>query len=226
VCVCVCVCVCLLTRRHDLIKHALARVLRRCGALVSVERNVGTGQERIDLEVVAFAASRSEKLWLDVSVVHPLTAGRSRDAHLHTVASVLEEREREKESRYSSLAGDAGAMLVPFVVSTFGALGQKARSFLDRLPAFAAAAPEDDLSGAQLRGHALDAVSVALHRGNAACSVEGANRSRAAEASRPRPEAPRQGGSVALREALAWPGHPVEAQPALPAGSQTDVEEE
>lgn len=214
----------MLTRRHDLIKHALARVLRRCGALVSLERYVGSGQERIDLEIVAFSASRSEKLWLDVSVVHPLTVGRSRDAHLHTVSSVLAEREREKEAHYSSLAGDAGALLVPFVVSTFGALGHMARSFLDRLPAFAAAAPEDVLSGAQLREHALDAVSVALQRGNAACCVEGANLSRAAEASRPRPEVPRLGGSVALREALALPVQPDGAPPARLGGEELSDE--
>jgi hypothetical protein len=107
--------------RHDLQVNVLHDMLCEVGCTTSSEVMIlEDSQKRMDLVVTMFTG----RLWVDVSVVNPLKDEYVRDKH-H-----LRTRERQKVAKWGEHARRANARFVPFVIDTFGALGEQAKEFL------------------------------------------------------------------------------------------------
>ena len=107
--------------RHDLQVNVLHDMLCEVGCTTSSEVMVlEDSQKRMDLVVTMFTG----RVWVDVSVVNPLKDEYVRDKH-H-----LRTRERQKVAKWGERARGANARFVPFVIDTFGALGEQAKEFL------------------------------------------------------------------------------------------------
>ena len=122
-------------RRHDTIVHRLAELLKKfvisCATevyifeLEQVCPETGEWTEaKLDLEVVI----RSGRFLLDVSVFHPFQYGK-KGVQRHVR---LREREKRKYERYPVQKDGqrvTDATLVPIILNTFGAVGEKAAEF-------------------------------------------------------------------------------------------------
>ncbi len=166
--------------RHNGIVQALASLARNeLGLHVSIEPSwydAKGGQDRPDAVITTHARS-----WLvDVSVVHSSAASYLSRFHTHLrPRAAAAQREKEKHGKYDGMAdaNGPGMTMVPFVLESFGAVGEEASAFIHTLA---------HLSGdaAAFTRHAFDCLSVALQRGNARISKEGLVRIRAGAARR------------------------------------------
>ena len=164
--------------RHDLVKQALASVLRRAGAAVTVEKATGRGLRRFDL----FMAAGARTIALDVTVVHSNTPGRLGAAlglaRVGAAVAMAERNKCEGADGYVQEAVNAGAEFVAFAMDTYGHMGKQAKEFLNAIPAFATpGADARGLSPEELRELAKHAVAIALQKGNALAYIEGRYRS-------------------------------------------------
>ena len=76
-------------------------------------------QMRMDL-VLHFVTGR---VWVDVSIVNPQVKS-------YVGKKGRDRREKDKEAKWSKLSKDNGCRFVPFVMDTFGALGEQAIGLL------------------------------------------------------------------------------------------------
>jgi hypothetical protein len=124
--------------RHDAVKHTLKRVCQAAGRRVQVEY---TGLEP--------PLPHTPGLRVDLLVGNP-NAGFNTAEHLHSAIDVtigtctqpahLLKKERAKVDKYSDWGQANHATVVPFVMSTHGALGKKAQAFLSSTQRMASAA--------------------------------------------------------------------------------------
>jgi hypothetical protein len=108
--------------RHDVIVSLLASMLRAAGFVARAEVMVVDGTSmRMDIVVTL----PTEVLWIDVSIINPEMAtylGKAKCAH--------QLREQEKIYKWEKHATTAGASFFPFVMETYGALGERADNLL------------------------------------------------------------------------------------------------
>jgi hypothetical protein len=107
--------------------------------------------------------SRGTFFLLDVSVTNP-SAPSYRAIASHRKLSAALRRENEKRVKYQALADTQGAIFVPFVFESHGAMAAQASRFLLRIaedaPHTTGESPEE------FRARAMHVLNVALHRGN------------------------------------------------------------
>ena len=143
--------------------QALADQLRSFGAAVLVEPPVAEDR-RLDL-LVTVGAHR----WaLDVSVVNPAMRSHIAAGPGGAAAQV----EREKRAKYSGDARRLGAELRPFVLDCYGAFAGQARQFLREASTRLSALYGQHRTVVHTR--LVNAVAVALQKGNAACKFHAA----------------------------------------------------
>ena len=123
-------------RRHDTIVHRLAELLKKFVISCSTEVYIfeleqvcpETGEwteAKLDLEVV----TREGRYLLDVSVLHPFQNGR-KGVQRHVKLSEREKRKYERYPTHKDGQRVIDATLVPIILNTFGAVGEKATEFL------------------------------------------------------------------------------------------------
>jgi hypothetical protein len=152
------------TGRHDMLVHALARLARYVGYLVTVEPRPLHGHSiRPDLKLVG---SSGTPILVDVSVVHPVSATSLRSGSSQRRGTAVAARERQKGSKYNTFAARENSQFTGFCLESYGAFGQQAVNLLKLL------ATEGANNGIVIRksefvSHARSAISIALQRGNA-----------------------------------------------------------
>ena len=109
------------TTRHDSVGQLLCRYARSNGALARIEPKdeaslVPDGEIILPTSTILF----------DVSGLHPVALSYRRSNELKAGASILT-RQKAKNDKYLSYATNLGAKFVPFVLDTFGWLGEPAR---------------------------------------------------------------------------------------------------
>ena len=109
--------------RHDVVVKVLLAMAARAGVVACSEVMVVEGsQKRMDL-VLHFPG---ERVWVDVTFVNP-------QASSYVGRDGLLQREKDKLSKWVGEARRAGVRMVPFVIDTFGTLGEQAVDFLRKL---------------------------------------------------------------------------------------------
>lgn len=131
--------------RHNLVRDAILRTLRRHGITVSSEPNVGYGK-RADLAILL----PKETLYVDVCIVTPFVA----NAESNPAKAILT-AEQTKTTLYEPF----NINCIPFVMDYFGAAGELAEKLVRTVQ-------HTFELGASFAKELIDAVSSAVHRGN------------------------------------------------------------
>jgi len=120
---------------------------------------------RSDIEIIL----PDHSILVDVAVVHPFP--------LVTPLAATRDIENAKAAKYSSVASERGARFMAFIAESYGALGKQAMELLKLLDNILDRAPARpfELSG----GAVMEALAVALQRGNAFVSHSGSLTARA-----------------------------------------------
>ena len=113
---------------------------------------------------------------MDVAVVHPSAPSRRSLTPLAATRDI----ENAKAAKYSLVASERGARFMAFIAESYGALGKQAMELLKLLDKILDRAPARPF---ELSGRAvMEALAVALQRGNAFVSHLGSARARAVSA--------------------------------------------
>lgn len=166
-----------LLKRHDGIVHALVRICQQNDIPVFVEPRLAADRRKPDLDITL----GQQRFLVDVVVVNPADASHA-ERSARNAKTELKYRENAKVNKYSDIAAEHKAVVVPFACSAFGGLGDAALGFVQRLRDHlrlseaerqAVQAPEsaDEMVGALLRD-----IAVALARSNGRACVELATR--------------------------------------------------
>jgi hypothetical protein len=149
-----------ITKRHNMVVDVVANAIRQCGAVVELEP---TGYEhnknrRPDI----FAVVNNVPTFIDVGIVQPSAKSYRRMQDF----AVTRQREKQKIEKYSTIAMQNDAVVMPFIVETNGGLGEQARYVIQDIAGMAnchalAFAPSEIVRDM------LDGVSVAIQKGNA-----------------------------------------------------------
>ncbi|HEY1110425.1 MAG TPA: reverse transcriptase domain-containing protein, partial [Opitutaceae bacterium] len=116
------------TRVHNRLRDTLASIATECLLSPTVEpRPFADSNERLD---VAYAMSGKLQL-IDVAITHPIEATFSQQAASAPGGAATAYQAR-KSAKYAGKLTD-GQVLVPFIVDTFGALGEEAERALRKL---------------------------------------------------------------------------------------------
>ena len=183
------------TDRHNFVVDALGKLVREIGCWwwqeprVHDRRTGGSGaatstylkKARPD----ALCSGRTGYWMIDVSIINPTAPsyrGGSKGRTTH--------REKQKHGDYDAVAKTERAVLVPYVLESYGTVGKEARTFIRLLGK--EAADSNDIEQhedpkkieKQFVSRALRATSFALQRGNAHVSGQGCARMRAAPGAR------------------------------------------
>jgi len=164
-------------RRHDTITAWVRRMVTLAGGDVFVEYHMrGKYDEHREksknARPDALVILGGEVFLVDVAVTHPAAPSfvhRARQSGLRAM-------EGRKRRKYEQYARQVDGAVAPFVLESYGTVGDSAKSFVQKLAAHAA-----DHTGVSLkafRAQALGELSVALQRGNAAVALVGQNVSR------------------------------------------------
>ena len=132
-------------KRHDNVATMVAQIVQTSG--ITVAREVACpiqpgdmldGVQRPRPADVMASMGATGRVAVDIAVVHPLIPSDS-----HTPASAkraIPTAEKAKVRRYGDITARALWEFIPFVCSTYGAVGTEARGFLVRVTAFREAA--------------------------------------------------------------------------------------
>jgi hypothetical protein len=183
-------------RRHNGIRDGVATV---CKAVPGMDVKVepwgmyAEDERRIDLFIKWFNLAWA----VDIRVCHlnarsNLAVGD--EAAMHRAAQAKIRKYQDLETLYD-------CKVVPFIVDTFGRLGEEAKSFLQAVEN-AAAESGSETSPSEVRKNLMAAISLALQRGNAAMITAGLADSRRAQA-----RAQRASGNILLQQLSLAGGH-------------------
>jgi len=144
-----------------MVVDVLANGIRQCGAVVEVEP---TGYERENnRRPDIFAVVNNVPTFIDVGIVQPSAKSYRR---MRQEFALTRLREKEKIEKYSAVAMENDAVIMPFIVEANGGLGEQARYIIQDIAGMAncqalAFAPSEVVRDM------LDGVSVAIQKGNA-----------------------------------------------------------
>ena len=165
-------------RRHNDVADAIFHTVLAVGGQafrepVGLETRDG---RRPDLQLVV----NLQNIICDVVVSHPLTAGYISEGKALRPVGVAVTRQRKKHDKYDRTAAQHHAQMLPFSVETCGGMAPDAVTLLHTI----ADAAEQTLGlwphGDVLR-HLMDAVSIAVQRGNGMTFLAGYSRAIASE---------------------------------------------
>ena len=112
-------------------------------------------------------------LLLDVSVTHP-TMPSALSSHLSSrPLGAARRREYEKTHKYAELATMEGSTVIPLVLESTGALGEGFRQFIRRISSRVRDGEFAEASPLVVERFLINALAIALQRGNAAILREG-----------------------------------------------------
>ena len=176
-------------RRHDRVKMVLAGLARECGYLVEVEprfpKRLHTTQSQSYCQFTASDAiagdihgdlllmRHSTHELIDVTIVRPTTltllqhGGTSTGSHMEPLVA-SHQAEQRKHQMYDAECARHGWKLIPFVMESYGALGQQSSHLLARMSSH-----HPTLSPHEFMIHAHRLLSVALQCGNADLTARG-----------------------------------------------------
>ena len=162
------------TRRHDMGVRALEAVLRAGGASVHVEVPTGVGNRRFDLVIFGGGSA----LAVDVTVPHPLAPSYMMDGDALIQGRVGANAEHNKRVGYAAEAALAGLEFFPLVVESLGGWSKSGHELMRRLPSLLQSAQRlCGFSASEMRRRAVEAVSMAIQKGNVGVLLEGHARS-------------------------------------------------
>ena len=168
------------TFRHDHIVRVLSLLIRKAGGACYVEPRF-YDRTRPDIHVIF----PSLKLLIDVSVVHPAAPTYAQNSHVPLFSAAS--RERDKATKFKTLALAEEARFIPFVLETFGAWGRQAIKLITDLTSLLSEHKGLAFSSPDARGEMVRILAVALQSGNARVLLNGCMRSRE-HAARPIPQ--------------------------------------
>ena len=149
-----------ITYRHDKAVESVAHSLRQCGTRVHVEQTSDDPQSKKRPDI--FAVISSIPTFIDVGIVQPSAMShRDKGPLVRT-----KEYEKEKIAKYTAMAMENDARIIPFIIESNGGYGQHAGYVLEDIKAFAqnealAFAPSEVVRDL------MDSVAIAVQIGNA-----------------------------------------------------------
>jgi hypothetical protein len=122
-----------ITQRHHGLRNVLGEYALKAGAIVEIEpqQRFPNSLKRPDLELIL----GSIRYLVDVSIAHPTNSSNLGSGQITLGAALA--REKKKILKYKEHAEALGAVFVPFVVESYGGLGNRAREFLKTLGVYA-----------------------------------------------------------------------------------------
>ena len=179
-----------LTRRHDAVVDAIARVARLVGAQVQTEVQGldPHSLRRPDLQIVF----PGRMLLVDVVVTHSLTSSRVARGQSAVVI-----KQTEKHKKYAGVASRLGAELLNLSVDTFGGMASHAVKLVEAIGEEGERWSAGTWSSGHIRRMLLSSIAVAVQRGNAMVMLSGFTRSASA-----RVESERRAGRTSERETV------------------------
>ena len=130
-----------LQRRHTGILHTLIALVRKAGLSCKEEQSAANGSRPGDAFIPRWDSEGP--LAIDVTCRHANPPGRG--GNDHAIEDFYREHERDKVESHGATCNAHGWSFLPFVVSTWGGLGPKAKKFMhQKLP------PEVGYRGATL----------------------------------------------------------------------------
>jgi hypothetical protein len=161
------------THRHDLVRHAIEGWIKRVGgsAWAEPEHLHYEDGRRADLLITM----AHQQVLTDVVVRHP-TAPSTVAKAAQEQLFVAKEAEKRKETRHKPTADRIGAAFSAFAVESYGAFGPQAAALVDRIAAYADTTSK--WASVAVRSNLINAVAVAVQKGNAIILASGLQRSR------------------------------------------------
>jgi hypothetical protein len=122
------------TDRHDLVKHAVARLADAVGASVVEEPKKKQRQDRADNKKRPDVLVKlpGKRWWTDNTIWHPYGPTNLRVSAQNPQA-LLKSAENEKHIKYDEEASQAGATFVPIALESTGGFGSEALLFIKEL---------------------------------------------------------------------------------------------
>ena len=159
--------------RHDSVSRALYRSALMMGLPARLEP---TGLDPTsDLRPDLLLSLPGRNILIDVAVVHPLAAGKVRDARSHTVLGSARREEGTKRRKYKDLVALRHYQALPFVMETCGGMGRAAERLVDIMAEAGEAHlrmwPKEDVVR-----ELLHSVAIAVQRGGALSYLHGYER--------------------------------------------------
>ena len=162
-----------LTRRHDAVVDATARVARLVGA--QVQQEVGGLDPHSTKRPDLFIVFPGRMLLVDVVVTHSLTS--SRIARGQSGAAT---KQAEKQKKYAGVASLLGSGLLSLSVDTCGGMATDAVSLVEAIGEEGERCSAGTWSSTRIKKMLLGSIAVALQRGNALVLLSGYTRSASA----------------------------------------------
>jgi hypothetical protein len=143
--------------RHNRVRNLLRDHIQRAGGVVQLEpAHLGSDGKRPDLLVIF----HGQHYLLDVAVIHPLAY-----THLLQSGSPMKAKERQKISKYRTMAEQQRMEFVPFIMDTFGSFGPAAVQFLQTLSVHSLDST-GAWSHAEVDGRLRDTLAISIQDGN------------------------------------------------------------
>ena len=163
-----------MTVRHDWLVELLAKFFRSAQAIVHIEPRIyDSDRLRPDLDIMF----PNRRILVDVTIVHPTSPSRTSRIELSAAAAA----EAQKTRQYSALARNHGASLLALAMESYGAFGKEATELMRILMTALDSNSSFNISQAVNCGYPVQAISVALQRGNCLVMSSGALDARAVE---------------------------------------------
>ena len=120
------------TRRHHMLRDAIASLLTRAGYTVACEVPLELAEDPLlRMDIVCYPPGRGQTIFIDTTVLNSAAKRQgSRD-----VQSELGKKDAEKFRKYGLAAQACGAKLLPFAVDIYGVMSADCRSFLSTIVA-------------------------------------------------------------------------------------------
>ena len=168
-----------LTRRHDAVVDAIARVAQLVGAQVQKEVHGldPHSTKRPDLLIVF----PGRMLLVDVVVTHSLTGSR-----ITRGQSAVVIKQTEKHKKYAGVASWLGAELLNLSVDTCGGMASHAVKLVEAIGEEGERCSASTWSSGHIKRMLLGSIAVAVQRGNAMVMLNGYTRSASARVERER----------------------------------------
>jgi hypothetical protein len=163
--------------RHDAVNKLIQCYAQHANAITQHEPSglsAESSQIRPDCRIILDSLT----LLVDATIVHPTAKGKlesTTDAEriMNKPLGCASEAAQSKRSKYSSMALYQGAQFIPFAMETYGGMEQSCMQLMKEIGTFAVD-HESAWSRKEIIDNCLQAIAIAVQRGNAAAAITGA----------------------------------------------------
>jgi hypothetical protein len=162
--------------RHDAVNKVIQLYAQYANAIVQHEPS-GLSDESSQIRPDCRIILDSLTLLVDVTIVHPTARGKlenEKEVERMCQKSLItaSDAAQSKRNKYRSMASYQGAQFIPFAIETYGGMEKSVMELLKEIGTFAVD-HESAWGRKEIINNCLQAMAIAVQRGNAAAAITG-----------------------------------------------------